>query len=383
MLLMVIEFEVIRSNTPSTKISFTFVRNIVSLKIQDIFLAPVALVFYCITEIRNWFFDKKYSKSVGFNLPVIGIGNLSMGGTGKSPLVEWLLANFRQEFRMAVLSRGYGRKTNGFLAVESTLTVKEAGDEPLLFKWKFPEVPVCLSEDRVVGVPMLLQQYPETEAIVLDDVFQHRAIKPGLMILTTDYENLFTRDRIFPFGWLREDKRNYHRADLIVVTKCPSNLSQEERNKIEAEIKPHPYQRIYFASLEYGNLNPLFPIEIQPEAIAHVLLFTGIANPAPLKSFIESKGVLVFDKKFRDHHSFDTFDLESIKEMLAHLPEKTRLVTTEKDAVRLLPHKDWFVANNIPVFIQPVRHHFLFGDNMLLTNDIRTFIHATIQKNAE
>ncbi len=365
------------------KISFTFARNIISLKIQNIFLAPVAFVFYCITEIRNWFFDKKYAKSVGFNLPVIGIGNLSMGGTGKSPLVEWLLANFRQEFRMAVLSRGYGRKTNGFLAVENNLTVKEAGDEPLLFKWKFPEVPVCLSEDRVVGVPMLLQLHPETEVIILDDVFQHRAIKTGLMILTTDYENLFTRDKIFPFGWLREDKRNYHRADLIIVTKCPANLSQDEKNKIEAEIKPYSYQRIYFASLEYGKLNPLFPVEVQPEAIANVLLFTGIANPAPLKSFIESKGVQVFDKKFRDHHSFDILDLESIKEMLAHLPEKTRLVTTEKDAVRLLPHKDWFTENKIPVFVQPVRHHFLFDDNIRLTTDIRTFIHATIQKNTE
>ncbi len=338
-------------------------------------------MFYCITEIRNWFFDNKYAKSVGFNLPVIGIGNLSMGGTGKSPLVEWLLGNFHQEFRMAVLSRGYGRKTNGFIAVENNLTVKEAGDEPLLFKWKFPEVPVCLSEDRVVGIPMLLQQYPETETIILDDVFQHRAVKPGLMILTTDYENLFTRDKIFPLGWLREDKRNYHRADLIIVTKCPSNISHEERNKVIAEIAPRKYQRVYFASLEYGNLNPLFAIQVQPETIKHVLLFTGIANPAPLKNFIESRGVEVFHKKFRDHHSFDTIDLDNIKEMLANMPPKTRLVTTEKDAVRLLPHQDWFMANNIPIFVQPVRHHFLFDDNIQLTTDIRTFIQATIQKN--
>ncbi len=351
------------------------------MSIRNFFLAPLALVFHLITSLRNYFFDKKYLKSVGFNLPVIGIGNLSMGGTGKSPLVEWLLQHFHQEFKMAVLSRGYGRKTSGWFVVENSHTVKEAGDEPLLFKWKFPDVAVTLSEDRVVGVPMLLQHFPETEVILLDDVFQHRAIKPGLMLLTTDYENLFTRDKIFPLGWLREDAKNYHRADLIIVTKCPAELTTTERQNIIDEIKPFPYQRVYFSALDYGNLNLLFPIEETPTPITSVLLFTGIANPKPLREFIKKKGVKVYDRKFRDHHQFDSFDLDSLREMLRNLPTGTKLVTTEKDAVRLLPHKDWLVENKIPVFIQPVRHRFLFDDNIRLTHDIRTFITETIAKN--
>lgn len=303
-----------------------------------------------------------------------------MGGTGKSPLVEWIIQEFRESYRVAVLSRGYGRKTSGYLEVEHKSTVKEAGDEPLIFKWKFPEVPVCLSEDRVVGVPMLLNNHPETQVVLLDDVYQHRAVRPGLMILTTDFEHLFTRDKLFPAGWLREHPKHYHRADLIVVTKCPATLAESERQKIIDELKPLSYQRIYFSSLEYGNLNPLFPTNIQPERIEHVLLLTGIANPAPLKEFIESKGVRVFEKKFNDHHSFDIFDLESIGEMLKNLPQKTRLITTEKDAVRLIQHKDWFIEHNIPVLIQPVRHRFLFNDNIRLSDDIRTFIQTTINK---
>ncbi|MBX2910458.1 MAG: tetraacyldisaccharide 4'-kinase [Chitinophagales bacterium] len=348
---------------------------------KKILLALPAFVFWCITELRNYFFDKKVIKRVTFQLPLIGIGNLNMGGTGKSPLVEWLLENFSHEFKMAVLSRGYGRKSRGFQVVETTSNYKQSGDEPLLFKWKFSQVPVCLSEDRVVGVPMLLGEFPETEAIILDDVFQHRAIKPGLMLLTTEYENLFTRDSIFPLGWLREDKKNYHRADIILVTKCPENLSQQEADKIRNEINPFPYQQLYFTAFEYGQLNELNNQPL-PEKYSNVLLLTGIANAKPLQTFFEKFGKTVFEMNFADHHSFSKYNLEQLHEMKINLPPDTIIVTTEKDAVRLIEFKEWFVQNKFQLFIQPVRHHFLFNAAQEFSNNIRTFIQATTEKNS-
>lgn len=336
-------------------------------------------MFWCVTELRNYFFDKRIIKRAVFQLPLIGIGNLSMGGTGKSPLVEWLLGAFSQEFEMAVLSRGYGRRSSGYRVVELGSNFTESGDEPLLFKWKFPQVAVCVSEDRVIGVPLLLNDFPETQVIVLDDVFQHRAIKPGLMLLTTDFAHLFTRDEIFPLGWLRESKKNYSRADIIIVTKCPENLSIEAAKAIKDEIKPLHYQHIYFTTLEYGRLNELNQMG-ENENFEHVLLLTGIANSQPLTKWFEGKGKKVFEMNFADHHAFDSSNLEQLAEMKKNLPAATIIVTTEKDAVRLAPFKDWFLQQNFRVYIQPVRHKFLFDNEEKFSTDIRTFIQKTLEQ---
>jgi len=348
--------------------------------LKKVLFAFPAFIFWCVTEIRNYFFDKKVINRASFQLPLIGIGNLSMGGTGKSPLVEWLLGAFSSEFKMAVLSRGYGRRTQGFAVVETESDFLHSGDEPLLFKWKFPQVPVCLSEDRVIGVPMLLHEFPETEVIVLDDVFQHRAIKPGLMLLTTEYGNLFTRDAIFPMGWLRESKKNYHRADIVIVTKCPADLTPQAAETIRAEINPFSYQRVYFTMLEYGWLNEINS-NGREEQFENILLLTGIANAEPLKAHYEKGGKKVFEMNFADHHKYTNHDLEQLHEMKRNLPDKTIIVTTEKDAVRLMPFRQWFLQNEFRLYIQPVRHRFLFDGTEKFSNDIRTFITTTLEHN--
>jgi tetraacyldisaccharide 4'-kinase len=350
--------------------------------LKNILLAIPALVFWSITAFRNFLFDKKVLKRVRFELPLIGIGNLNMGGTGKSPLVEWLLASFSKEFKMAVLSRGYGRRSSGFKVVQPHSNSLEAGDEPLLFKWKFPHVAVSVCEDRVVGVPLLLDEFPETQVVILDDVFQHRYVKPGLMILTTAFEHLFTRDKIFPLGGLRESKRNYHRADIIVVTKCPQFLTQNDAETIVKEICPFPYQRVYFTTLEYGRLNEINHQEAD-EAFDNVLLLTGIADSAPLLKYFEQLGKKVYEMKFADHHIFDNRHLEKLQEMKLNLPKNTIIVTTEKDAVRLAGFKDWFLKNRFRLYIQPVCHRFLFEGTEKFSHDIRTFIHQTLQKSTK
>lgn len=341
-----------------------------------------ALFFWCATEVRNYLFDKRILKRATFQIPLIGIGNLSMGGTGKSPLVEWMLGAFSQEFKMAVLSRGYGRKSSGYRVVEANSNFLQSGDEPLLFKWKFSSVPVCVSEDRVIGVPMLLNDFPETQVIVLDDVFQHRAIKPGLMLLTTEFENPFWRDEIFPMGWLREHSKNYHRADIIIVTKCPQNLTQAQAKQIISEIKPYSYQHIYFTFFQYGRLNEINNRSIQENA-ENVLLLTGIANAKPLKDYFEQLGKKVFEMNFADHHRFDRNDLEQLREMKKNLPENTIIVTTEKDTVRLIEFKDWFLQHDFRIYIQPVRHQFLFDGEEKFSTDIRTYIQKTLEQNID
>ncbi len=320
-------------------------------------------------------YDKRWLKSVKFNVPVIGIGNLSMGGTGKSPLIEFLLFKLRQEFAMATMSRGYGRKTHGFRMVERTSTAMEAGDEPLLFKLKFPEVAVSVSEDRVLGIPRLLQIDQPIDAILMDDVFQHRAVKPGLQILVTDYSRLFTRDHIFPRGWLREAKENYHRADIIVVSKCPENLSKEQRDALLKEINPKPYQHVYFASLNYGNVYTFSDNAVLKQG-SSILLLCGIANPAPLRDYVTQRFGKVVMKEYKDHHVFDQYDLENIRDTISNMGGEVAVMTTEKDAMRLLPHKEWFAVNNIPVFVQAVHYSFLFGGEEQILNDVRSFIQS-------
>jgi tetraacyldisaccharide 4'-kinase len=338
-------------------------------------LIPLSYIYGAITGLRNMLYDKRWLKSVKFNIPVIGIGNLNMGGTGKSPLIEFLLLKLRQEFALATMSRGYGRKTHGFRMVEVNSTALESGDEPLLFKLKFPEVAVSVSEDRVLGIPRLLQIDQPIDAVLLDDVFQHRAIKPGLQVLVTDYSKLFTRDHVFPRGWLREARENYHRADIIVVSKCPEDMSPEQRDALLKEIQPKSYQHVYFASLKYGNVYT-FSDNAVLKADSSILLLCGIANPAPLQDYLKQRFAKMVLKEYKDHHIFDQYDLENIRDTIKNMGGEVAVMTTEKDAMRLLPYKEWFAVNNIPVFVQAVHYAFLFGGEELLLNDLRSFIHA-------
>src|SRR5688500_8334915 len=196
-----------------------------------ILLLPFALLYWLIIAFRNWLYDKKISRSSSFGLPLICVGNLSTGGTGKSPMVEYLVEMLKDRFKVATLSRGYKRKTRGYALANENSTALEIGDEPMQFHLKFPGVPVAVGEERIVAIPQLLHDCPETEVIILDDAFQHRAIRAGLNILLTDYHNLFTRDFYLPTGDLRDQKKSYRRADIIIVTKCRKDIMVSEKEK--------------------------------------------------------------------------------------------------------------------------------------------------------
>src|SRR5215467_5761093 len=223
------------------------------LKSFRILFLPLAIIYWFIIWLRNFFYDINIFRSSSFGLPIICVGNLSVGGTGKSPMVELLLEHLRKKFKIATLSRGYKRKTSGYALANENSTALDIGDEPMLFHQKFPDVPVAVGEERLVAIPQLLHDKPETQAIILDDAFQHRAINAGLNILLTDYNNLFTRDFYLPTGDLRDQRSNYKRADVIVVTKCKFEMTEEEADKIRKEIRPSSKQQLYFSSIQYGN----------------------------------------------------------------------------------------------------------------------------------
>lgn len=315
-----------------------------------------------------------------FDFPVISVGNLSAGGTGKTPHVEYLIQLLQYQFKVATLSRGYGRTSHGFVMADAYTPASQIGDEPRQFKKKFPETIVTVCEDRVFGLPRLLHERADTDLVLLDDAFQHRAIRAGLSVLLTEYDNRFTNDNLLPLGWLREAKSNYHRADIIVVTKCPPQLSEEEKQKIIAEIKPFRYQKVYFSQINYGDLyafhQPDFKIALSSDT--DVLLVTGIAKQQALKTYLETKARNVYVREYRDHHRFDSFDLDAIRETFKNLGDTKKLiVTTEKDAARLEEHSQWLLQNKLPVFVQPIEVKFLNEDGFQFNADILQYVEQT------
>lgn len=339
-----------------------------------ILLLPFSLIYGLIVFLRNWLYNKNFFSSTSFNLPIVCVGNLSVGGTGKSPMVEFLVKNLRNRHRIAVLSRGYKRKTKGYALANERSTALEIGDEPMQFHVKFPDVAIAVGEERIVAIPQLLHDRPATQAIILDDAFQHRAVNAGLNILLTDYNNLYTRDWFLPTGDLRDERASARRAAIIVVTKCPADLSQEERASIISEISPQAHQRVFFASLRYDT--PYHIIQKDHRHITpddEVLLVTGIANPRPLKNYLQDYSKTYYQIAYNDHHIFTIDDLREIKKRFQQLnAEKKMVVTTEKDAVRLVKFEQ--ELNGLPFYVLPICHHFLFGEAQSFIDIIGNFI---------
>ncbi|MGQ0737897.1 MAG: tetraacyldisaccharide 4'-kinase [Bacteroidota bacterium] len=347
------------------------------LKSFRILLLPFALLYWLGIAVRNFMYDKKILKSAGFGLPLICVGNLSVGGTGKSPMVEYLVGILKDRFKVATLSRGYKRKTKGYALANENNTALDIGDEPMQFHLKFPDVPVAVGEERLVAVPQLLHDRPATEAIIMDDAFQHRAVKAGLNILLTEYDNLFTRDFYLPTGDLRDLKSSYKRAQVIVVTKCKPGLNEEEKERIIREIKPLKGQKTFFTTIEYSSPYHLVSKkEIELVSTTEVLLVTGIANPRPLKKMLEEHSNGYQMLQYPDHHIFSIDDLNEIRNKFNTIKTKDKIIlTTEKDAVRL--EKFTGEMGELPLYIIPIRHRFLFGEgeqfNKLLTDFIVNF----------
>lgn len=344
------------------------------LKSFRILFLPFALIFWVIIWIRNFLYDHDILRSSSFGLPVIGIGNLSVGGTGKSPMVEVLVERLYGSYKIAILSRGYKRKTRGYALAGEHSTALDIGDEPMLFHQKFPGVPVAVGEERLVAIPQLLHDQPLTEAIILDDSFQHRAVRPGLNILLTDCNNLFTRDFYLPTGDLRDLKTSSKRADIIVITKCKFELTEDEAEKIRKEIHPIDSQQVFFASIQYGNpyhITRQTPTELRDDT--EVLLVTGIANPQPLKKLLEERTDAYYQMSYSDHYIFRIDDLRDIKKRFDRIETSKKIIlTTEKDAIRLMKFRA--ELENLPIYVIPIRHHFLFQEEEKFFNSVTEFI---------
>ena len=344
------------------------------LKSFRVLLLPFAILFWIVILIRNWMYDQKMLKSTSFGLPIICVGNLSVGGTGKSPMVEYLVLHLKNRFRVATLSRGYKRKTRGYALANANTTAIDIGDEPMQFHRKFPGVPVAVGEDRIEAVTQLLFDKPDTEVVILDDAFQHRAINPGFNILLTEYSNLFTRDFFLPTGDLRDLRSSYKRARLIVVTKCPLHLEEKERQQIIREISPLDHQKVFFTAISYGLPYHITRHDLrQIDPATEVLLVTGIANPVPLKNYLEERIESYHLLQYNDHHIFSIDDWKEIRKKFDSIPSSNKLLlTTEKDAMRLLKFSQ--EMDGMPFFVMPIEHRFLFQQESSFNDEVITFI---------
>lgn len=344
------------------------------LKSFRFILLPFSIIYGCIIWIRNKLFDKKILRSATFNFPLICVGNLAVGGTGKTPMAEYLIRLLSKKYKVATLSRGYKRKTKGFAIADENTTAIDIGDEPMQLHKKFPEVSVAVAEERVVGIPQLLHEKPETQVIILDDAFQHREVKAGLNILLTEFDNLYTKDFMLPAGDLRDVKSSSKRADIIIVTKCKSHLDVEEKRKIIDELHPLKNQKVFFTKIEYASPYHLFTNEIKPlQPSCTILLVCGIANPQPLKeiltNYTDSHEMILF----KDHHIFSTDDLKEIKQKFSKMESPDKIIlTTEKDGVRLTKYES--ELKHLPVYVIPMRHTFLFEEENLFHSAVISFV---------
>ncbi|MFM7711134.1 MAG: tetraacyldisaccharide 4'-kinase [Ferruginibacter sp.] len=340
-------------------------------------LFPFSLLYAGVLRIRNWMYDRGWIRAAHFQFPVICIGNLSVGGTGKTPMTEWIIRALKDQYPMAVLSRGYKRRTKGFAIATEGNTASDIGDEPMQLFTKFSDITVAVGEERIVAIPQLLYQRPETRVLLLDDAFQHRAVKAGLNILLTDYNNLYTRDFVLPAGDLRDNRSSARRADIIIVTKCPEDLSSVSAAALADELALEPHQQLFFSTLRYSKPLHLFQREKEMNINdwKEGILVCGIANPKPIIQYLNKTSMHYNMMRFEDHHHFSISDLESIQRQFHQIPDDSKcILTTEKDAVRLEKYRD--VLESYPIYVIPVQHQILFEQSAsflcLLTSYIQT-----------
>ncbi len=306
-------------------------------KIRKI-LHPISVIYGQITKLRNKMYDTGILKSTKFDIPVIVVGNLSVGGTGKTPQIEYLINLLKPNYKVAVLSRGYKRKSTGFKIADNYSTSETIGDEPFQYYKKFKNIIVCVDADRVNAIHRLKELETPPEIILLDDAFQHRKVQGGLTILLTPYNDLYVDDKMLPSGNLREKKEGAERAQIIIVTKCPDNVTEKEQHAIANRLHPTLYQTVFFSKINYSESiikkeKVIFFNELKEYKI---LLLTGIANPKPLVEYLEENNINFKHVKYPDHHDFSSNDIRTIKSDFEKIKaDKKLILTTEKDYVRL------------------------------------------------
>ncbi|NER18378.1 tetraacyldisaccharide 4'-kinase [Spongiivirga citrea] len=333
-------------------------------------LLPFVPIYYLITWMRNWMYDIGILKSTHFDVPTIVVGNLNVGGTGKSPMVEYVVRLLKNNAQLAILSRGYKRETHGFILATENDSAKTLGDEPFQFYNKFSEVLVAVDADRVNGISRLLKGEIKPEVVVLDDAYQHRKVHGGFNILLTAYGNLYSNDILLPTGDLREPRSGAKRADIIVVTKCPQGLSKNKREEIIKSLHVNPNQQLVFSAIIYSNkvtnaLDEEFSLfELGQK---EVVLITGIANPKPLVEFLKEQKITIKQHlNYPDHHHFSETEISSLKE----LNKEYVLLTTEKDFVRL--------KNEIAsLFYLEIKTEFLGRDAKIFDDSLKKYVEST------
>lgn len=345
-------------------------------KISQILLSPIALLYGIGVSIRSFLYRTNVLKSSKFDIPTICVGNISTGGTGKSPHIEYLIRTLSPYIHVSVLSRGYKRKTEGFRIVELENSALEVGDEPLQFKRKYPSVPVAVGEKRAYAIPQLLYRNPEIQLVLLDDAFQHLAVRPYLNIILTEYDAPFSRDYLLPAGNLRDWRQSYRKADIIIVTKCPLEESQVQHQKLLSEIKAYPYQRIYFSYYNYGIPYALFantePQFKDLDKDIDVILICAIAKSNYLVDYLSKKVKSVKTMEFEDHRLFTNYDIAQLKALYDNVDSQKKIIlTTEKDAMRLELHREYIVDNQLDIWAIPVEVNFHFGEKETFDNDIK------------
>ena len=347
-----------------------------------ILLYPFALIYGALVWLRNRLYDTGFFSSVEFSVPVITVGNLSVGGTGKTPHVEYLIRLLQYRYNIATMSRGYKRRTQGFLIADENSNALRIGDEPMQYHMKFPELVVSVAEERMTGIPSLLQRRPDVDVVLLDDAFQHRSVKAGINMLITDYSRPFYTDFILPYGRLRERRKAYHRADVIIVSKCPPSLSVSDASVIREKVNPLEKQQVFFSTIQYENAYDLYTKEPVSLANKNVLLVCCIARPEPLITEVKSKAKDVHVLSYPDHHYFLSRDLEEIKTTFDNwdVPDKI-ILTTEKDATRLHLQREAIKDWPMQLAVLPIAVSILFNEGEKLDKAVMDYVDSIANEN--
>lgn len=336
-------------------------------------LFPFSWLYGFITDARNYLYDKGLFKSKSFEIPIINVGNITVGGTGKSPQVEYLIRLLKDKSQIATLSRGYGRTTKGFILADNTANAENIGDEPMQFYQKFgKDIDVAVGEKRVEAIEQILKQKPETAIIILDDAFQHRAVKPSLNILLIDYNRPIDEDYPFPVGRLRERRHGAKRADIVVITKCPTELNLEQQKSLKNRLKPYLKENttVFFTKILYGK-----PLNCRSESeefdfTQKTLLISGIAKPQLFEEYAKYNFNVFNHLIFKDHHLYNESDLTSIYNHKQYKSPDLTVLMTEKDMVKFKPFLNHQLLKDIPLFYLPIEIGFLNEDEQLIFDNL-------------
>lgn len=323
------------------------------------FLFPFSFFYGIITDVRNFLYDTDFWKVTTFHLPIINVGNLTVGGTGKTPHVEYLIRLLKEKYRLTTLSRGYGRKTKGFINANSEANAQTIGDEPYQYYLKFKDfIHVVVGEKRVEAIMQIINQKPENEVIILDDAFQHRAVKPSLNLLLMDYSRPIYNDYTFPAGRLRERRHGAKRSDAVIITKCPVDLTVDSQEEIKVNLQPYltlntPF---FFSKIIYGKPQNCRSNQAE-RSLQKVILLSGIANHKPFEDYSKTQFEVVNHLIFKDHHDFIEKDLIEVKKQ--NYADGTVILMTEKDRVKFIPFLDHKLLTGIELYFLPIEIDFL------------------------